>query len=107
MLDIIDGQQRMTTLSILVLSAMRLLDEQVRRGLDADNNRERMDVLRRTYIGQKDAVTLMVSPKLTLNRNNNDYYRDHLASLGSMPARNIKATEHLMRKATDWFEKIC
>lgn len=101
--DIIDGQQRMTTFSIFVLACLRILSELVEEDVDADGNQRRVDEIRRTYIGHLDTVSLNVSSKLTLNRNNNDYYQNHLVSLNQMPQRGYKSSEHLMRKATDWF----
>jgi len=104
-LDIIDGQQRMTTLSLLVLSGMRKLLELINAGIDPIDNQQRLDELRRTYIGRLDTVSLTVDAKLTLNRNNNHYYQTYLATMRDMPARGFKASEHSMRKATDWFSK--
>lgn len=104
-LDIIDGQQRMTTLSLLVLAGMRKIRELVQSGIDGSNNETRLDELRRTYIGQLDTVSLTVNSKLTLNRNNDSYYQTYLATLRDMPSRGFKASEHLMRKATDWFQR--
>lgn len=104
-LDIIDGQQRMTTLSLLVLSGMRKIRELVQAGIDAQNNETRLDELRRTYIGQLDTVSLTVNSKLTLNRNNDHYYQTYLATLRDMPSRGFKVSEHLMRKAAEWFQR--
>ncbi|WP_432448288.1 DUF262 domain-containing protein [Aliiroseovarius marinus] len=104
-LDIIDGQQRMTTLSLLVLSAMRKLKELKASGYDELKNEQRLEELRRTYIGQIDTVSLEVNSKLTLNRNNDHYYQTYLTTLRTMPSRGFKASEHSMRKATDWFSK--
>ena len=61
--DIIDGQQRLTTLSILLLAAARLVDNEVKAG-----------VLLEHYIGKIDPRTLEVGSKLTLNKNNNELY---------------------------------
>lgn len=104
-LDVIDGQQRLTTLSIFVLAAMRKLLELKDAGIDADNNNLRLEEIRRTYIGQLDPVSLSVSAKLTLNRNNDRYYQDYLTTLRTMPSRGFKASEHAMRKATEWFSR--
>ncbi|SNR78542.1 Protein of unknown function [Puniceibacterium sediminis] len=104
-LDIIDGQQRMTTLSLLVLSGMRKIRDLVQAGIDPANNETRLGEIRRTYIGQIDTVSLSVDSKITLNRNNDDYYQTYLTTLRDMPARGFKASEHLMRKATEWFQR--
>ncbi|MGH1457885.1 MAG: DUF262 domain-containing protein [Paracoccaceae bacterium] len=104
-LDIIDGQQRLTTLSLLILAAMRKMRELIQAGIDNANNDTRLDEIRRTYIGQIDPVSLTVSSKLTLNRNNDHYYQTFLATLREMPSRGFKASEHAMRKATEWFTK--
>lgn len=102
-LDVIDGQQRLTTLSIITLAAMRKLSELVVAGIDSDSNGLRLTEIRRTYIGHLDPVSLVVSSKLTLNRNNDHYYQTFLTTLRDMPSRGFKASEHLMRKATEWF----
>jgi len=104
-MDIIDGQQRMTTLALLVLAGMRKIRELSQAGIDAQNNDTRLDELRRTYIGQLDTVSLTVNSKLTLNRNNDNYYQTYLATLRDMPSRGFKASEHLMRKASEWFQR--
>ena len=103
--DIIDGQQRMTTLSLLVLAAMRKLRDLVQAGIDDVNNKQRLEELRRTYVGQLDPVSLTINAKLSLNRNNDHYYQTYLTTLRDMPSRGFKASEHSMRKATDWFVK--
>lgn len=103
--DVIDGQQRLTTLSIIVLSCMRKLRDLINAGVESINNQQRLDEIRRTYIGHLDPVSLVVSAKLTLNRNNDHYYQTFLAQLRDMPSRGFKASEHAMRKATDWFTR--
>lgn len=102
-LDVIDGQQRLTTLAIIVLSAMRKLRDLESAGIDSTNNKIRLDEIRRTYIGQLDPVSLAVRCKLSLNRNNDHYYQTYLTTLRDLPVRGFKASEHSMRKATDWF----
>ena len=87
--DVIDGQQRLTTLSILVLAALRLLQKQVVEGVQADENQRRINQIRQTYIGYLDPVTLVARSKLTLNRNNDSYYQTYLVPLRQLPARGF------------------
>jgi hypothetical protein len=101
--DIIDGQQRITTLSVMILSALKYLDELANCGFDAENNLKRKDQLRSGYIGYLDPVSLVSQSKLELNRNNNRFYQEYLTTLGNIPERNINASERLLRKAFVWF----
>ena len=73
--DVIDGQQRLTTLSVIVLAVLNNLNRLVEDGVEPDDNRRRIDELRKTYIGYLDPVTLVASSKLTLNRHNDRYYQ--------------------------------
>ena len=103
--DVIDGQQRLTTLSIIVLAALRILQKLISEGVYIDNNQRRMDQLRQTYVGYLDPITLVARSKLTLNRNNDNYYQSYIVPLRDLPARGFRASEHSMRKASDWFER--
>jgi hypothetical protein len=101
--DIIDGQQRLTTLSVMILAGLALLDELIAADLDADKNRRRKDQLRNSYIGYVDPVSLIPRSKLELNRHNNQFYQTYLVPLDRIPRRGLNASEHQLRKAFLWF----
>lgn len=103
--EVIDGQQRLTTLSLIVLATLKNLQRLIDEGQDADNNRRRLEQLRQSYIGYLDPVTLVPRSKLTLNRNNDDYFQTYLVPLAHLPKRGFRASEHLLRKAFEWFDK--
>ena len=103
--DVIDGQQRLTTLSLIVLAALKHLQRLVDKGEAPENNTRRLEQIRQTYVGYLDPVTLVARPKLTLNRNNNGYYQNYLVPLGHLRQRGFRASEHLLRKAFEWFDR--
>ncbi len=105
--DIIDGQQRITTLSIMILAGLGFLNDLVASNKDASNNQLRKAQLQNSYIGYVDPVTLVPRSKLELNRHNNSFYQTYLVPLDRLPQRGLKASEHQLRKAFGWFkEKI-
>ena len=102
--DIIDGQQRITTLSVLILSGLSHLQELVELGIDADSNQRRKDELYRNYIGFIDPETLVAQSKLELNRHNDFFYQSYLATLTSIPLRGLNTSEDRLRETFDWFK---
>ena len=101
--DVIDGQQRLTTLSLLILAVLKRFQSFIDGGEEVENNQLRLTQFRNAYIGYLDPVTLISRNKLALNRNNDAYYKDYLAPLQPLPKRNLRTSEHSLRKAFEWF----
>jgi len=101
--DVIDGQQRLATLSVLILALLKHLQNLVAVGFDAENNAKRIEQLRNSYIGYLDPVTLNTKPKLELNRHNNRFYQHYLVPLTPLPQRGLNVSEHQLRKVFLWF----
>lgn len=78
---IIDGQQRLATLSIIALAVLARLNDLVRVGEEPEENRERAAELRKRFIGDKDPASLIESSKLFLNENDDGFYQDYLVQL--------------------------
>lgn len=104
--DVIDGQQRLTTISIIILTILKNLQNLIKAGDHPIENQQRLEQIHQTYIGYLDPITLVTKSKLTLNRNNNSYYQTQLVQLvDKLPSRGFKSSEHLLRKAFEWFDK--
>lgn len=101
--EVIDGQQRLVTLSILILAAMQHIQRLIDQGNDAADNAERLKEITSRYIGSKDIVSLRVSSKLTLNRNNGRFYKDLCSNLRAPEARGTTITNQLIKQVFEFF----
>jgi hypothetical protein len=99
---VIDGQQRLTTLSIWVLAAIQVIHK-LNETLQNPQNEERVKILRNTYIGGIDVASLQTYNKLQLNRNDNPYYADYISTLARAPIRRQANSHKLMQKALVFF----
>lgn len=105
-LELIDGQQRFATLSILALAGLRILEDLVAAGQDADRNRQRQEVLRDRFIGFKEPASLTTRSKLILNRNNDSVYQSYLVQLREPPGRSsLKKSDKALRDAYRFFQQ--
>lgn len=103
--EIIDGQQRLVTLSIIVLAAMKAIKTLIDNGEDVQGNTERLDGITQNFVGSKNFVTLKVINKLELNRNNKSYFQRMSSHLEAQNSRGITSTNKLIRKCFEFFCK--
>lgn len=75
---VIDGQQRLATLSLFALAVAKRLRTLADGGLDAEANRSRAQALHDRFIGEKDPASLLEASRLSLNETDNGFYRDYL-----------------------------
>ncbi len=103
--SIIDGQQRFSTLSILTLAVIDAIQKLADKGMDVAENKERVDILMRQYIGQKDPASLTYSSKLFLNENNDGFFQNRLISFKEpISIRKLFDSEKLMWEAYVYFK---
>ena len=103
---IIDGQQRFTTLSIIVLAVIDAIQQLANRDIEVDENRERVNILMRQYIGQKDPSSLRYSSKLFLNENNDGFYQNRLLTFKDpVSERKLSDSEKLMWQGYQFFRQ--
>ena len=103
--EVIDGQQRLVTSTLIILTAMKKIQDLIDNDKDAESNKERLKELNSRFIGAKDIVSLKVSSKLSLNRNNNHFYKNICSKLTAPNSRGLTATNKLLRKCFDFFNK--
>ena len=103
--SMIIGQQRFTTITMIILAAIKSIQKLIADGEEVEENEQRVKTLKDTYIGNIDPVTLEYDNILVLNRNNDGYYKDYIVKLGDLKYRNTSYTEKLMRKCFEWYEK--
>lgn len=75
---IIDGQQRIATLSIIVLCIIKLLDDWAKENIESDANSKRIEILTNQFIGFTSPSSLTLTSKLHLNGNNDSFYQSNL-----------------------------
>ena len=106
---IIDGQQRLATLSLIALAVIKRLQDLIDAEVDVEENAEHKEELIRLYVGGKDAVSLRYSNKLTLNENNNSFYESFLVQLREpINEHRLNSSNKLLLQAFLYFyAKIC
>ena len=102
---IIDGQQRFTTIILLILATIKNINRLVEQGIAPEDNKLRIEKLTETYIGKQDPVTLKYDNILQLNRNNDAYFKDYIVRLQDLRVRNLKSTEKLMKRCFEFFDE--
>ena len=101
---IIDGQQRIATLSLLSLAVAKLLKDWAEAGIEREDNLIRYDKERERYIGNFSTSRLTTESKLRLNRNNDDFYQSYLLGLRRPKTlAKLKPSQKLLQKAFDYF----
>lgn len=88
--EVIDGQQRLTTLTLIILAVIKNLQRLIDEKIEPEQNIQRINQIRQTYIGYLDPVSLVSKSKLTLNHNNNDYFQHYIVPLEKLPQRGFR-----------------
>ena len=102
---IIDGQQRFTTIILLILAAIKNIERFVAAGVEKEDNLRRIEGLTNLFVGKEDPVTLEYDNLLQLNRNNDPFFRDYIVKLANLNVRNLKASEKLMKRCFEFFDQ--
>ncbi len=99
--EIIDGQQRFTTLSLLILAVVKLLEEQK----ESKEVVETIKQLRERYLGLKKIGSLTYTSKLHLNENNDSFYQKEILELKNTKDFDNKHSNNLLYSGVNYFYK--
>ena len=107
---IIDGQQRIATLTILGLAVINnLLRLAGTNGNDGDidaSNSERANALRSRFIGERDPASLTEVSKLVLNAYDNGFFQDYLVQMRSPTnPRSLPKSNRLLWECFTYFDE--
>ena len=112
---VIDGQQRFSTLTLIVLAVINQLNSLIEMGIEVENNKERILLLQKKFIGDKDPASLTYSSKLKLNENNNSFFQSNLLVFRNPTNENTlqdsdkliwQAYKFFISKVADHFVKV-
>ena len=105
---VIDGQQRFSTLTLIVLAIINQLNSLVSKGFEVEENKERIELLQKKFIGDKDPGSLTYSSKLKLNENNNSFFQSNLLVFRTPTNINtLQDSDKLIWQAYNFFvEKV-
>lgn len=102
--EVIDGQQRLVTLTLFVLAAVKCFESWAENGQDKAENNERAQLYRQRFLRAKDAASLVETSRLELNRNDGAFFRSTLLQLRKPVAPNrLRESERLMWRSFSYF----
>lgn len=104
--QIIDGQQRFTTLTLIVLGVISQLNKLIELGVETEKNKERVSLLSAKFVGDKDPGSLTYSSKLSHNENNNSFFQTNLLVFRSpVSVKTLKDSDKLLWQAYGYFNE--
>lgn len=104
--EVIDGQQRLTTLTLIILAIVKNLKDLIDGGIDVDNNEKRVDLLMNEYVGKKSLQSLNFSNKLILNEENEPFYSSYLIQFRTPTnIKSLSSTNALLNKCYTYYYK--
>lgn len=102
--EIIDGQQRLVTLTLLILAAVKCFETWAEEGHESAANIERSQLYRGRFLRAKDAASLVETSRLVLNRNDAAFFKSTLLQLRKPAAPNrLRESERLMWRAFTYY----
>lgn len=103
--DVIDGQQRLTTLSLLILAVVKNIKDLISMKIDVDNNKKRVELIMNQFIGKKSLQSLNFTSKIALNEENDPFYSTYLIQF-RLPSntKSLSSSNKLLFSCFRYFE---
>ena len=101
--EVIDGQQRLVTISLIIIAGMKKIKEQIDLEIDIEANKKRLDLFFDRLIGALNPVSLKVNNKLFLNRNNQKHFKDICSKMEALNLRVLSKTNKRLNSAFTFF----
>ena len=103
---VIDGQQRLASLSLLTLAVISRLTKMAEDAVESENNRKRAKALRARFIGERDPASLVEISRLHLNETDNGFFQDNLIQLRPPPnPRRLPRSNKLLWDCFRYFQE--
>ncbi len=106
--EIVDGQQRITTITLIIIAVLARLKKIIASGHETKKNEVRREEIHKRYLGVLNLTTLRTAPKLILNRTNSKHFKAIISYPYGIPTkRGITATSNRkINKAFEFFENV-
>ena len=102
--SVIDGQQRLSTLTLIVLATIQTIQNLIDKDIDRERNLERVSLLSKKFLGDKDPGSLTYSAKFELNENNNSFFQTHLMVFRKpLNEKTLRDSDKLLWQAYNFF----
>ncbi len=102
---VVDGQQRLISLSLIILAALQQLQSLIQEGQEVEANQVRFHELSWRFISTQDPISLRLQHKLSLNRHNDPCFKA-LSTLSKQQVTEVSACEEsLLNKGLAFFRK--
>ena len=104
--EIIDGQQRITTITLMIIAALSRFNDLIEQNNEDVESRQRKEFYHKTYLGVFNAVTLGTSLTLELNRGNKKHFKDIIEFPYGVPKkRGLTETNRLLNRTLEFFQE--
>jgi hypothetical protein len=102
--EIIDGQQRLATLSIVALALIAAVERLASDGVDVEANQTRARLLRDRLIRSRHPASLAEESRLRLNQHDDGFFRSYLVQLHEHPApARLRGSHQRLWRAYQYF----